>query len=98
MWLTLLCWCGLLGSDGLPLPLPALQSFKELVDEEFPATPGGSRHTSVVQEIKKEVAALLSPACRGHPNVIALTNVVVDAERRPVKLVFETADQGDLKK
>ncbi len=49
----------------------------------------------VLWEIRKEVGALLSPVCT-HPNIVELIGVVMDPLQRPVKLLLEFADHGDL--
>jgi len=57
--------------------------------------PESPEHHFALTEVAKEVAALLSPACQ-HPNIVRLIGVVVDARHRPIKLLFERADCGDL--
>ncbi len=57
--------------------------------------PESTEHLFALTEVGKEVAALLSPVCR-HPNIVRLIGVVVDDRRRPIKLLFEKADCGDL--
>ena len=65
--------------------------------------PGGEYHVEAespawhhtLLEVRKEVGALLSPVCN-HPNIVELIGVVVDHFQRPIKLVFELADGGDL--
>jgi hypothetical protein len=52
-------------------------------------------HHQAMLDIRKEVAALLSPMCI-HPNIMRLVRVVVDPFRRPCKLLCELADHGDL--
>jgi hypothetical protein len=57
--------------------------------------PESPEHLFALTEVAKEVAAMLSPACQ-HLNIVRLIGVVVDARRRPIKLLFERADCGDL--
>jgi hypothetical protein len=52
-------------------------------------------HMRVLWEVRKEVAALLSPVC-SHTNIVQLIGVILDAHQRPVKLLFEPAHLGDL--
>ena len=52
-------------------------------------------HMRVLWEVRKEVAALLSPVC-SHTNIVQLIGVILDAHQRPVKLLFELAHHGDL--
>jgi hypothetical protein len=63
---------------------------------DYGVIPGSPAHHRVLWEIRKEVAALLSPVCATHPNIVRLIGVVVDSLQRPVKLLFEYADHGDL--
>ena len=58
-------------------------------------TPESPEHLYALEEVRKEVAALLSPVCR-HPNIVTLLGAVVDDVGRPIKLLFEWADHGDL--
>ncbi len=57
--------------------------------------PESPEHLYALEEVRKEVAALLSPLC-DHPNIVRLHGVVVDDRGRPIKLLFECADLGDL--
>jgi hypothetical protein len=50
---------------------------------------------AALADVYKEVTALLSPIC-AHPNIVTLIGVVFDGAMRPVKLLFEWADGGDL--
>ncbi len=52
-------------------------------------------HMRVLWEVRKEVLALLSPVC-SHPNIVQLIGVIQDGRQRPVKLLFELAQHGDL--
>ena len=52
-------------------------------------------HIRVLWEVRKEVAALLSPVC-SHANIVQLIGVIQDGRQRPVKLLFELAHHGDL--
>ena len=52
-------------------------------------------HVRVLWEVRREVAALLSPVC-SHPNIVQLIGVTLDACQRPVRLLFELAHHGDL--
>ncbi len=62
----------------------------------FDVIPESPAYHRVLWEIRMEVAALLSPECATHPNIVRLIGVVVDSQQRPVKLLFEYADHGDL--
>ena len=76
-----------------------LQDFQSLSDPGnlFEIVPGSPEHLYALEEVRKEVAALLSPVCR-HPNIVTLLGAVVDDVGRPIKLLFEWADHGDLEK
>jgi hypothetical protein len=54
-----------------------------------------TEHVRVLWEVRKEVAALLSPVC-SHTNIVQLIGVIQDGRQRPVKLLFELAHHGDL--
>jgi hypothetical protein len=72
------------------------QDFHVLVPGSvFDVTPECPGYHFALAEIRKEVAALLSPVCT-HPNIVGLLGVVVDSLQRPVKLLFESASHGDL--
>jgi hypothetical protein len=66
-------------------------------DNIFEIAPESPEHHYALAEVAKEVAALLSPVCQ-HSNIVRLIGVVVDARRRPIKLLFEFAELGDLEK
>jgi hypothetical protein len=52
---------------------------------------------TAAQDARSEVAAMLHPACsQGHPNIVELIGVIVDADSQPLKLLLEQADLGDL--
>jgi hypothetical protein len=61
----------------------------------FQITPESQEHHYVLREVAKEAATFLSPACR-HPHVVQLLGAVVDHRQRPIKLLFERAELGDL--
>jgi len=63
--------------------------------EVFGIIPESPEHVRVLWELRKEVEALLLNV---HPNIVQLIGVVVDALRRPVKLLFELAQFGDLER
>lgn len=63
--------------------------------EVFGIVPESPEHVRVLWELRKEVEALLLNL---HPNIVQLIGVVVDALRRPVKLLFELAQFGDLER
>ena len=52
-------------------------------------------HMRVLWEVRKEVAALLTPVCL-HANIVQLIGVIQDGRQRPVKLLCELAHHGDL--
>lgn len=55
------------------------------------------QHVQVLWDVRKEVTALLSPVC-SHPNIVRLIGVVSDTYERPVRLLFEFAQHGDLER
>jgi hypothetical protein len=61
----------------------------------YDVVPESPAYHRVLWEIRKEVGALLSPVCT-HASIVGLIGVVVDSLQRPVKLLFEFADHGDL--
>jgi hypothetical protein len=63
--------------------------------EEYEMVLESPEHIRVLWEVRKEVAALLSPVC-SHANIVQLIGVIQDGRQRPVKLLFELAHHGDL--
>ncbi len=83
-------------SSGAFCVLQCGQVFHKLTNPVlYGIEPESAEHLYALEEVAKEVMALLSPACE-HPNIVTLVGVVVDGKGRPVKLLFEWADCGDM--
>jgi hypothetical protein len=76
------------------------QVYRELDSDGAPATTfaESAYYDKGVLAVRRKVWALLSPACRGHPNILSLTRLVLDSLHNPVQLLFELAEFGDLGK
>jgi hypothetical protein len=72
------------------------QTYHKLTQPEmYHIMPESPEHHYALGEVAKEAATFLSPACC-HPHLVQLLGVVVDHRQRPIKLLFERAELGDL--